>query len=236
MKKIREIIAILPSAGVGSRMGAGKAKQYCMLKGKTILEHSLNLFLTRSEIKKIIVAVSKDDPYLADLPFFHHPKIQWVEGGETRAKSVLNALNVVQNPKAWVLVHDVARPCISWQVIQPLLAIEDEQGGILAIPVVDTLKKANAPIFDHIFHTVDRRNLWQAQTPQFFPLYRLKKALQQALEAGVEITDEASAMEWAGFQPRLVLGSRYNIKLTYPEDLHLAEFYFSLADKERSNV
>ena len=219
----RPIVVVLPAAGVGSRMQADKPKQYLALLGKTLLEHTLDIMLTHTAISKIILVVSKDDPYIANLSL--SPKIQLVEGGETRAESVLNGLNVICDKNAWVLVHDAARPCLQHTDIDKLLTIDDEQGAILAIPVTDTIKRSDNQ--QRIVMTEDRSQLWQAQTPQFFQVDRLKKALSTALQQGVQITDEASAMEYAGFRPHLVAGRSDNLKVTRPEDLALAEFYLT---------
>lgn len=218
---MREIIAIIPASGVGSRMNAHCPKQYLILNGKTILEHTLHCFLSHPHIHKIIVAVSETDHYYPHIELLKSEKIQLVFGGETRAKSVFNALNRVDN-SAWVLVHDAARPCLKRSDLDNILQIDDIQGAILATPVTDTIKRANGR---HIAHTEDRSTLWHALTPQFFPAQALKGALKSAFEQGFTVTDEASAMEYAGFHPQLVAGRSDNIKITRPEDLALAEFY-----------
>lgn len=225
----RKIVAVIPASGVGSRMGVNLPKQYLTIQGKTILEHTLQPFLSHPSIEKIIVAVSKTDPYYSDLDILNHPKIQLTFGGETRADSVLNGLMLVEE-NAWVLVHDAARPCIKRSDLDKILQIDDENGAILAIPAVDTIKRS----FDSqtIAHTEDRSTLWLALTPQFFPVKQLKLAIESAFEKGLAITDEASAMEQAGFQPQLVAGRSDNIKVTRPEDLSLAEFYLL---KEQQN-
>lgn len=221
----RQIIAIVPAAGIGSRMLADKPKQYLMLQGKTILEHSLQRLLDYPAIQRIIVAVAKDDPFITQLPIIQQAKIQLVEGGTTRADSVLAGLNVITENDAWALVHDAARPCLTHQDLDKLLQIHDEQGAILATAAIDTIKRAVG--FQRISHTEDRSQLWHALTPQFFPVQRLRTALSNALAQGINITDEASAMEFAGFQPHLVAGRADNIKITRPEDLALAEFYLT---------
>lgn len=219
----RSIIAVLPAAGVGSRMQADKPKQYLTLLGKTLLEHTLDVMLSYPAVSKIILAVSKDDPYISTLSL--DPKIQLVEGGTTRAESVLNGLNAIAEKNAWVLVHDAARPCLQHADIDKLLAIEDEQGAILAIPATDTIKRADNQ--QCIVKTKDRSQLWQAMTPQFFPVDILRDALSTGIQQGANITDEASAMELAGFRPHLVAGRSDNLKVTRPEDLALAEFYLT---------
>ncbi|MGC6408158.1 2-C-methyl-D-erythritol 4-phosphate cytidylyltransferase [Bisgaard Taxon 45] len=226
----RNIVAVVPAAGIGSRMQADKPKQYLHIHGKTILEHTLSVLLAYPLIEKIILAVAPNDPYLPTLPVLAHPKIQVVEGGENRADSVLNGLkaikSAVQNAKnVWVMVHDAARPCLTHQDLDKLVQVADPQGAILAIPATDTIKRALHNL--QIQHTEDRSQLWLAQTPQFFPVDTLTQALEQALQQGLQLTDEASAMEFAGFRPHLVAGRSDNIKVTRPEDLALAEFYLN---------
>lgn len=227
----RQIIAILPAAGIGSRMRADKPKQYLKILDKTILEHTLTVMLTHSAVTQIILAVNRDDPYIANIALIGHPKIQTVIGGETRAESVFNGLKVIDEKNTWVLVHDAARPCLTHSDIDKLLAVNDEQGAVLAIPVTDTIKRATAD--QRILKTEDRTQLWQAQTPQFFRADLLKHALMQAFRQKVNVTDEASAMELAGFRPHLVVGRSDNLKVTRPEDLALAEFYLSKRKEEK---
>lgn len=220
----RKVIAIIPASGVGSRMNAPLPKQYLRLQDKTILEHTLAPFIAHPMIQQVIVAVAKEDPFYPQLEILKHPKIQIVFGGETRAHSVLNAL-LTADENSWALVHDAARPCLKRSDLDKILQIEDEQGAILAIPAVDTIKRT----FDgkQIEHTEDRSTLWLALTPQFFPTVPLKSAIQSAFAKGQTITDEASAMELAGYRPHLVAGRSDNLKITRPEDLALAEFYLT---------
>ncbi len=220
----RKIIAVIPASGVGSRMQAEKPKQYLQLKGKTILEHTVSIFLEHPHVEKVIVAVARKDPFYSTLELLKSPKIQLVFGGETRADSVLNALQEINTENAWALVHDAARPCLKRSDLDKLLQINNPQGGILAIPAVDTMKRANGT---KIAHTEDRSTLWHALTPQFFPAQALKQALSSAFANKLQVTDEAFAMELAGYQPQLVSGRSDNIKITRPEDLALAEFYLT---------
>ena len=221
-----DIVAVVPAAGVGSRMQADKPKQYLTLHGKTILEHTLNVLLTHPAVCRVILAVAKNDAYLADLAIIQHPKIQIVEGGENRADSVLNGLKAIANPaRTRVLVHDAARPCLTHDELEKLLQIEDEHGAILALPAIDTIKQADCK--QQIAQTQDRNFIWLAQTPQYFRADLLMNALEQAAAQGFVVTDEASAMELAGFRPHLVAGRSSNIKVTRPEDLALAAFYLS---------
>ena len=219
----RNIVAIIPASGVGSRMKADRPKQYLRLLNKTILEHTLDIFLSHPEISKVIVAVSPEDPYYQEIDLLKSEKITVVFGGETRAKSVYNALKCLSTTD-WALVHDAARPCLKRSDLDKLLQINDEQGAILATPAIDTIKRANGL---QILHTEDRETLWHALTPQFFPAKPLTEALEAAFLANATITDEASAMEFAGFHPTLVAGRSDNLKITRPEDLALAEFYLT---------
>lgn len=219
-----DIVAVVPAAGIGSRMKADKPKQYLTIQDKTILEHTLNVLLTHTAVSKVIVAVAKDDPYLSALAITQHPKIQIVEGGETRAESVLNGLKAINHlAQTRVLVHDAARPCLRHAEVDKLLKIDDINGAILALPAIDTIKRAG--VNQQIAETQDRNFIWLAQTPQYFRADLLIKALELANQQGSAVTDEASAMELAGFRPHLVEGVSSNIKVTRPEDLALAEFY-----------
>lgn len=220
------IIAVVPAAGIGSRMQADKPKQYLTIQGKTILEHTLSVLLSYPKITEIIVAVAENDPYLSQLSILNSEKIRLVNGGETRADSVLNGLKAIENPQTtWVLVHDAARPCLTHSDLDKLLEIQDDNGAILALPATDTIKKAAQEA--QISSTEDRNFIWLAQTPQYFKANLLLNALENAAKQGYSVTDEASAMELAGFQPYLVAGRSDNIKVTRPEDLALAEFYLS---------
>lgn len=225
-----EIVAVVPAAGIGSRMQADKPKQYLTIQDKTILEHTLDVLLSHSAVSKVILAVAKGDPYLATLTIMQHPKIQVVEGGETRAQSVLNALRAIEKPtQTRVLVHDAARPCLRHAELDKLLDIEDENGAILALSAIDTIKRAD--LCKQIAETQDRNFIWLAQTPQYFRADLLINALELANQQGFAVTDEASAMELAGFRPHLVEGVSSNIKITRPEDLALAEFYLGKQKK-----
>ncbi|ACA32153.1 2-C-methyl-D-erythritol 4-phosphate cytidylyltransferase [Histophilus somni] len=221
----REIVAIIPAAGIGCRMQADRPKQYLKILGKTILEHTLSIFLSCEKISQIVLSVAENDPYLIDIELLRNPRINMVIGGKNRAESVLNGLRHLKNKKAWVLVHDAARPCLRNEDLDTLLQVEDQNGAILAIPAVDTIKRSNSVL--QIQCTEDRNQLWLAQTPQFFPVHLLQHALEQAAKRGIIVTDEALAMELAGFRPHLVAGHSDNIKVTRPEDLALAEFFLT---------
>lgn len=222
------IVAVVPAAGVGSRMKADRPKQYLTINAITILEHTVNKLLSHPQVSKVVVAVSEGDPYFPELSLSQHPDVVRVKGGNERADSVLSALNYIQESGLgeWVMVHDAARPCIQQGDIDKLIeaALSHPVGGILAAPVRDTMKRGVDGAIDH---TVERANLWHALTPQMFRTLPLLQALTEALEQGVSITDEASAFEWKGASPALVAGRSDNFKVTQPEDLALAEFYLS---------
>lgn len=225
----RSIIAIVPAAGIGSRMGADKPKQYLMLGQQSILAHTLDALLSHPDIDQVIVALHPEDNYFNQLTQSQHPKLTQVVGGAERADSVLAALQYAESitPDAWALVHDAARPCVSHEDITQLINSVGihPQGAILAAPVRDTMKRSDAN--GHVVHTVERALLWHALTPQFFPVSTLRTHLSAALAAEASITDEASAMEWAGVMPGLVIGRVDNIKVTHPDDLQLAALFMA---------
>ncbi|HUE91350.1 2-C-methyl-D-erythritol 4-phosphate cytidylyltransferase [Pseudomonas sp.] len=215
--------ALIPAAGVGSRMAADRPKQYLEVAGKTIIEHSLACFLDHPQLRGVVVSLALNDPYWPHLACAAEPRLQRAEGGRERADSVLNGLLRLSELGArdddWVLVHDAARPNLARSDLDLLLAelAGDPVGGLLAVPARDTLKRAGPD--GRVRETVDRATIWQAYTPQMFRLGELQRALADALLAGVAITDEASAMEWAGQAPRLIEGRADNLKVTRPEDL-----------------
>lgn len=220
------IYAVIPAAGIGTRMQADRPKQYLTLAGKTILEHSLHALVSHSAISEVIVALHPDDPYFAALSLASRPWLTTVTGGNERADSVLNALKALPDD-SWALVHDAARPCLDHADIDGLLTVtgrDDVAGGILATPVRDTMKRARAGQAT-VAHTESRDDLWHALTPQLFPTGLLRQALTDGLAAGHPITDEASAMELAGYKVALIDANPANIKITRPADLPLAAFY-----------
>lgn len=214
--------AVVPAAGVGKRMGVSLPKQYLSLGGRTVLEHTLDRLLGHPAIARIIVATAEHDPWFPTLAIARDPRVLRVVGGRERADSVLNALTRVETE--WVLVHDAARPCLHRGDLDALLAAGQGEGGaILACRVRDSMKRGDGR--GAIMESVSREELWHALTPQCFATRALRQALAGALAAGCEVTDEASAMEWAGVHPRLVEGRADNIKITRPEDLSLAGFF-----------
>ncbi|MGU5546312.1 2-C-methyl-D-erythritol 4-phosphate cytidylyltransferase [Aeromonas veronii] len=222
--RVSGVTAIVPAAGIGSRMGADCPKQYLQLAGKTILEHTLERLLAHPAIAQVIVALAPHDRWFEALPVAADPRIVRVEGGAERAFSVLNGLHVAQGE--WVLVHDAARPCLTHGDLDALIAAAMGCGGaILGSRVRDTMKRSDGE--GNIIATVEREQLWHALTPQMFPTRTLKRALEEGLLLGATITDEASAMERAGFAVRMVEGRADNIKVTRPEDLSLAGLFLS---------
>jgi len=220
--------AIVPAAGIGSRMQADRPKQYLDLDGKTVLEHTLQRLADHPRIKGIIVAVAENDPWWAQVSEKSYTPIHVVIGGKERADSVYNALAAlakISDDDPWVLVHDAARPCLRHQDIDHMLAtlVNHPVGGILGIPVTDTVKRANAE--NEITETVERQGLWRASTPQMFRLNTLKDALYTAKKQQLVVTDEASAIELSGLKAVMVEGHADNIKITVPQDLALASLF-----------
>jgi len=215
---------LIPAAGAGERMGLGKPKQYLELLGRPMLYHSVKALLANDAIDTVFVVLSP-----ADSEFKQHPWGEFGErvaplycGGATRHDSVLNGLVAASStlePEDWILVHDAARPCLGQHELQRMLdtLAADEVGGILGVPVADTLKRADAA--GRIQATEPREQLWQAQTPQMFR----HNLLLQALSRTAKLSDEAGAVEALGLKPKLVQGSATNLKVTYPEDLQLAQ-------------
>ncbi|MCC8375265.1 MULTISPECIES: 2-C-methyl-D-erythritol 4-phosphate cytidylyltransferase [Photorhabdus] len=236
LRSCADIIALVPAAGIGSRMNSDCPKQYLSIAGKTIIEHTLAALLAHPRIQHVVIVLNPADTQFQSLEVASDSRITTVTGGEQRADSVLAGLNhlvhLTGNDHCWVLVHDAARPCLHHDDLDRLLQLAeaDEQGnmacgGILASPVRDTMKRGR--VGQIIDHTVERQGLWHALTPQFFPLMLLRDCLSKALSQHANITDEASALEYCGYQPVLVNGRSDNIKVTRPEDLALAEFYLS---------
>jgi 2-C-methyl-D-erythritol 4-phosphate cytidylyltransferase len=187
------------------------------------------------ELVRIVVAVSAEDVYWPELAISQHSRLQTTVGGNERCHSVLNGLSALDNQAReddWVMVHDAARPCVRISDIRRLITQSQAAGigGILAMRVRDTMKKSS--INNEITETVNRDSLWHALTPQFFRFAQLKTALQAAIDDGFEVTDEASAMEHAGFHPLLVEGASDNIKVTLPADLSLAGFFLQQQAEE----
>jgi 2-C-methyl-D-erythritol 4-phosphate cytidylyltransferase len=214
--------ALVPAAGFGARMGNELPKQYLSLAGKPMLAHALETLCACPDIATVFVVLSPGDTQFHSYDWSRFgDKLQPLFcGGETRAESVANGLLASElEPDDWVLVHDAARPCLSAHLLARMIAElrDDAVGGILAVPVADTLKRADAQ--QRIAHTEPREGLWQAQTPQMFRAGLLAEALSRC----TNVTDEASAIEAMGLQPKLVASDSSNFKVTYPQDIVLAE-------------
>ncbi|MPW29005.1 2-C-methyl-D-erythritol 4-phosphate cytidylyltransferase [Agarivorans sp. B2Z047] len=226
----KQYTALLPAAGIGSRMQASLPKQYLRLGEQTILETTAKVFLSHPAIKNLIIVLHPKDTWFNQLPLAKDGRINTVVGGDERADSVLAGLKAAKQDE-WILVHDAARPCITQSDISKLIsAVEQQQcGGILATQVRDTMKRGAD---GKIAQTVSREQLWHALTPQMFKVKQLKDNIQNALLTGTAITDEASAMEWANCPVSLVTGRSDNIKVTCPEDLALAKWFISQQQNE----
>lgn len=227
--------AVVPAAGSGSRMGAELPKQYLPLAGRPILEHTLERLAGHPAIAAVVVALAPGDLRFQALSLPGPERLVRAVGGAERCHSVLNALEALAgraDPLDWVLVHDAARPCLRRADLDRLMdeLASHPTGGLLALPVRDTMKRADAA--GEVTETVDRRGLWHALTPQMFRFAALREALRGAIEAGVLVTDEAQAIERTGGRPRLVEGHADNIKVTRPQDLSLAELYLRQQQEE----
>ena len=217
---------IIPAAGAGSRMGklanTVLPKQYLRLAGKPMIAHTIQVFFNHPRIASIHLALNPADEFWRSLSLEPASKLKLhYTGGESRAATVLNTLNAIDVASDdWILVHDAARPGLTHQMLDKLLSEleHDPVGGLLALPLADTLKHADA--FNHVAKTIPRAQLWQAQTPQMFRYGLLKQALTAY---NGQSTDEAEAVEALGLQPKLVQGELRNLKVTYPQDLALLE-------------
>lgn len=215
--------AIVPAAGSGSRFGGEKPKQYLDLLGRPLIYHTLAALTACPDIERVWVVLAPDDPWWPQYDWSGlGAKLETVRcGGATRAESVANGLQaaaMVATEDDWILVHDAARPCLSAAMLERLFVelADDPVGGILAVPVADTVKRADAE--QRVAATEPRDSLWQAQTPQMFRYGQLQKSLKNE----IAVTDEAGAIEAAGLKPKLVRGDSTNLKVTWPADLALA--------------
>jgi 2-C-methyl-D-erythritol 4-phosphate cytidylyltransferase len=218
--------AVVPAAGSSRRMtGAALPKQYLPINGRSVIEWALAPLLERADCERVVVVIAEQDDHWPEQAVARHPKIITAIGGAERVDSVragLRALAPQATERDWVLVHDAARPCLRAADLNRLIAEvgEDNVGGLLAAPVVDTLKRGDAS--DRVQETVSRASLWRALTPQMFRYAVLDRALREAGEARSTPTDEAQAVEALGLQPRLVRGDPDNMKITLPEDVERA--------------
>lgn len=246
------IDTVVVAAGVGKRFGSQMPKQYTHIGSQTVLQHSIAALSKVHQLSSCYLVISEEDTIAKTLNF--SMPIEWVVGGKERMNSVFNAVQTIwqqyQTPLSdkafsekashhtydnhWVLIHDAARPCVNPSDIEKLITQTTQQfsqqsaGGLLAVPVRDTVKQiihAQDKVLAQ--KTLDRNQLWLAQTPQIFPLATLYDYLTQAIEQTIAFTDEASLFEHFGKQPLLVEGSHSNIKLTFPEDLQFAQVYLA---------
>jgi 2-C-methyl-D-erythritol 4-phosphate cytidylyltransferase len=221
-----DIYALIPAAGSGTRMGSEIPKQYQLLAGKPLIHYAIDVLCKHTRVQQVFVVLEpRDDRFRQYDWHAYGGRLEPLYcGGATRAASVQNGLTAmadVVEPDDWVLVHDAARPCLTDALIDRLLAevSSDRVGGLLAVPVADTIKRAD--VTQRVVETVARDTLWQAQTPQMFRYRLLLEAMRHADTA--LLTDEASAIEQMGLRPRLVMGSASNLKVTHPDDWVVAE-------------
>lgn len=225
MPRDGRLFAVVPAAGRGERFGARRPKQYAELLGRPVLGWSLGALLAHAPIRLVVVALAEGDRRFARLPEARDPRVRTCRGGARRELSVANALDALADEareEDWVLVHDAARPCLHPADLRRLVdgLRGDAVGGLLALPVTDTLKAAGRS--DQVERTVPREGLWRALTPQIFRYGLLRRALRLSVERERAVTDEASAVEALGLRPRLVPGRPDNIKVTLQEDRGLA--------------
>jgi 2-C-methyl-D-erythritol 4-phosphate cytidylyltransferase len=226
-----KIIALIPAAGTGTRLGDSLPKQYLDINGQPLIVHTLQALARVSRIEKIIVVLSPEDQHWRGLVANDSSvwkalsaRVETINvGGKSRRDSVLNALSVIEFPGAWIMVHDAARPCIRSELVEQFIdeLENDSVGGLLALPLSDTIKLDDGNL--RVAKTLSREKIWRAQTPQMFKFDLLKKALTASPNA----TDEAEAIEATGHQPKLVMGDSANLKVTYATDLKLAKMLLS---------
>jgi len=215
--------ALIPAAGVGTRMGGDVPKQYLEIAGKPMLRHATNAFLASPAISHVYIVVSANDAWTDEVFAHGSDRVTLLRcGGATRRDSVLNGLRAMEEQLAaddWVLVHDAARPGLTPELIEKLIVEvgDDPGGGLLALPVADTVKRVDSGKVT----TIPREGLWLAQTPQMFTYAVLRRALQ----TNTDVTDEASAIEAIGLVPKLVEGHVRNSKVTQPSDVKLLEMF-----------
>lgn len=222
---------IIPAAGIGNRMASAIPKQYLPVAGKPMISHSVQTFFANPRINSITLALSPDDGFWRTLELDANSRLKLsYTGGDSRAETVLNTLVAIRDRVAdddWILVHDAARPGLNAALLNKLLSDleHDAVGGLLALPLADTLKQSGADA--RTTSTIPREGLWQAQTPQMFRYTTLKTALEQFNGAP---TDEAQAIEALGLQPKLVTGAFRNMKVTYPQDIAVIEVLLQQAE------
>jgi len=233
-----KIWAIVPAGGTGSRMNTVIPKQYLALNGRSVIEYTLGRLCKCDSVSQLVVGIANNDVHWPQLTFENKKPAAVVEAGVERVDTVENCLRfIIQQGGAedWALVHDAARPCVRAVEIEALIEAVSEhtQGGILAVPLTDTIKRSGkAGMVGRILETVPRDELWRAMTPQLFKAGDLLRAIKNARSRGVPVTDEASAMEAAGVQPLLVPCSPDNIKITLPQDIQFAQMILQAQQEE----
>lgn len=234
---IDRFVVVVPAAGVGKRMHAQCPKQYLLIQNKTILEHTVDKLLSHERITHVIISISKGDEYFQDTSLSNNANVSVVYGGAERVDSVLAGLLAIdQSIYPWAMVHDAARPCVDLNDISMLIDKTQQLqiGGLLSTPVRDTMKQSTICVnpsentsYSNVEKTIDRNSLWHALTPQLYRTNELINAISTAKKNKVDITDESSAIEYAGLESMLVEGRGDNIKITRPDDLALANFILS---------
>jgi 2-C-methyl-D-erythritol 4-phosphate cytidylyltransferase len=227
--------AVVAAAGRGERFGGRAPKQYASLLGRPVLSWSLRTLLAEPSIDGIMVAIADDDRRFARLPEARDPRVHRCGGGARREMSVASALRALEpelRDRDWVLVHDAARPCLQRSDLSRLCSAvaDDAIGGLLAVPLGDTLKASGSD--QRCDRTVPRADLWRALTPQMFRYGVLRRALALCLERERSVTDESAAVELLGLRPKLIAGRSDNIKITHPADLALAAAVLHTAERQ----
>ena len=244
-QSVKKCHALLPTAGAGSRLGGDLPKQLQELAGRPMLAYAIEAFMQSPLIESIWIGVSPgfiDHPILKSLSKGSKPIHFLPTGGSTRQETVRNTLAAQLksgiSSDDWILVHDAARPGITPELIEKLIAsVQDsEVGGLLAVRLADTLKRADLDLaiagnMPRVEKTIPREHLWQAQTPQMFGLQELHDALQDAIRLEADVTDEASAMELTGVKPSLIEGATRNFKVTHPADWDLMQLLLNSENK-----
>ena len=235
MKPVNQKLAtnyfgIVAAGGSGARLNPETPKQYLEINKRSILEISVGTLLNSVNFKKLVVVVPKSDMEKCYFLKEKFKQIELVAGGSTRCESVFEGLKFLDSQSRaddWCLVHDAARPCVQTKDILELIDVlkNSNTGGVLAAPVIDTLKKINDQ--SQIEETIERANLWKAFTPQMFRYGVLFESIRSVLENGISVSDESQALEKMGQSICIVRGSSENIKITYPEDIKKAELFFS---------
>lgn len=223
---MQKYFVIIPAAGTGTRMRSDRPKQYLTLAGQPILTRVVNLFSSHAKIEKVVVVLHAKDHWWPTLTFSHPEKMVTVIGGDERMHSVFLGLDFLSDfakEDDWAIVHDASRPNVQSHDIDSLISAlkNNDVGGLLGLPLVDTIKRVNQNRL--VEETIPRENLWQAQTPQCFRYGLLKKAIHFALQNKKIVTDESGAIELLNLKPKMILGNQQNFKITFPEDLALAE-------------